>query len=70
MNQKEMENLGHHFLVGRDANYFWRLKSLAVAVDIMNTKELEMFKQVLVAWNGIMKRLDIFFKVRTFYASF
>ena len=61
-----MENLGHRFLMSSDANYLGRLKSLAVAVDIMNTKELEMFRQILVAWNGIMKKLDICFKVRTF----
>lgn len=39
-----MENLGHRFLMSTDANYFGRLKSLAVTVDIMNTNELEMFR--------------------------
>ncbi|KAG7586119.1 F-box domain [Arabidopsis thaliana x Arabidopsis arenosa] len=68
-NARDMENLGHHFLVGRDATYLWRIKSLAVAVDVMNTKELEMFRQVLVAWNGIMKRLDIFFKHNYVYTE-
>ncbi|KAL9293607.1 hypothetical protein AtEden1_Chr3g0196641 [Arabidopsis thaliana] len=61
-----MENLGHRFLMSSDANHLGRLKSLAVAVDIMNTKELEMFRQILVAWNGIMKKLDICFKMFNF----
>lgn len=64
-----MENIGDKFLVSRDANYFHRLKSLAVAVDETNAEDVERLRHVLVAWNGIMRELDIIFKVRTFYAS-
>ncbi|XP_023644342.1 putative F-box protein At1g67390 isoform X2 [Capsella rubella] len=59
---EEMENFGNKFLLSRDANYFRRLKCLAVAVNVMNWKEVEMLRDVLVSWNGIMRELDILFK--------
>ncbi|EOA33878.1 hypothetical protein CARUB_v10021370mg [Capsella rubella] len=59
---QEMENFGNKFLLSRDANYFRRLKCLAVAVNVMNWKEVEMLRDVLVSWNGIMRELDILFK--------
>ncbi|CAL9239733.1 unnamed protein product [Arabidopsis halleri] len=59
---QEKENLGHEFLVSGDANYFQQLKSLKVVIDVMNSREVEMLRGILVAWHGIMEELDILFK--------
>lgn len=67
---KEKENLGHEFVVSGDANYFQRLKSLKVVIDVMNSREVEMLRDILVAWHGIMEELDIIFKVSSFYTCF
>ncbi|XP_010419040.1 PREDICTED: putative F-box protein At1g67390 [Camelina sativa] len=64
---REIENLGDMFLVGRDANFFQQHKYLAVAVDVMNWKEVEMLRNVLVAWNGTMLGLFILFKDKNVY---
>ncbi|XP_010513633.1 PREDICTED: putative F-box protein At1g67390 [Camelina sativa] len=61
---REIENLGDKFLVGRDANFFQQHKYLAVSVDVMNWKEVEMLRNVLAAWNGTMLGLFILFKVK------
>ncbi|CAE5963263.1 unnamed protein product [Arabidopsis arenosa] len=59
---QEKENLGHEFVVSGDANYFLRLKSLKVVIDVMNSREVQMLRDILVTWHGIMEELDILFK--------
>ncbi|XP_010419042.1 PREDICTED: putative F-box protein At1g67390 [Camelina sativa] len=59
---RELENLGDEFLVHKAANFYQQHKYLAVAVDVMNWKEVEMLRNVLVAWNGIKKGFFILFK--------
>lgn len=46
-----------------------RFASVSLGVDMTNTKEVEMLKEVLVAWPEEMGELEIFFKVRSFHVS-
>ncbi|XP_010457880.1 PREDICTED: putative F-box protein At1g67390 [Camelina sativa] len=60
-NAQEKESIEHKFVVSRDTNYLVRFQSLAVIVDLMNPREVQMLREVLVAWNGIMRKLEISF---------
>ncbi|XP_010511668.1 PREDICTED: putative F-box protein At1g67390 [Camelina sativa] len=59
---QEREYIGHEFVVSRDANYLQRLRSLAVFVDVMNSKQVELLRQILVAWNGVLRELHVLFE--------
>lgn len=47
----------------KSGKYMRRFASLSVSVDLKNTNEFEMLKDILVAWPGEMKELEILFKV-------
>ncbi|XP_010513636.1 PREDICTED: putative F-box protein At1g67390 [Camelina sativa] len=59
---REIENIGDKFLVHKAGNFYQQHEYMAVAVDVMNWKEVEMLRNVLVAWNGIKKGFFILFK--------
>jgi len=65
---KEKKNIGHEFVVSGDASYLQKLKSLKVVVDVTNSREVHMLRDILVAWNGVLEELHILFKVLSFYA--
>lgn len=47
-----------------------RFASMSVSVDLTNTIEIEMLKEVLAAWPVEMGELEILFKVSSFHVSF
>ncbi|XP_010419039.1 PREDICTED: putative F-box protein At1g67390 [Camelina sativa] len=59
---RERKYIAHEFVISRDANYLKRLRSLSVFVDVMNSKQVELLRQILVAWNGILGDLNILFE--------
>ncbi|XP_010511667.1 PREDICTED: putative F-box protein At1g67390 [Camelina sativa] len=59
---QERKCIAHEFVISRDANYLKRLRSLSVFVNLMNSKQVELFRQILVAWNGILGNLNILFE--------
>ncbi|CAN8284413.1 unnamed protein product [Cochlearia groenlandica] len=57
---QEEINMGHEFMKN---NYSMKkFASISVSIDLMNTKEFAMFKEVLAAWPGEMGELEIVFK--------
>ncbi|VVA99447.1 unnamed protein product [Arabis nemorensis] len=61
-NAKDEENVGYGYVVSKHTDLLLRFTSLAVSVDLMNPEEVYMLQQVLVAWEGEIKDLEIFFK--------
>ncbi|KAL9310960.1 putative F-box protein [Arabidopsis thaliana] len=59
---QEKKNIGHEFVVSGDASYLQKLKSLKVVVDVTNSREVHMLRDILVAWNGVLEELHILFK--------
>ncbi|VVA95754.1 unnamed protein product [Arabis nemorensis] len=59
---QEEKSVGHEFMMSRPSDYMKRFGSMSVSVDLTNTKEVEMLKDVLVAWPVEMVELEIKFK--------
>ncbi|EOA34453.1 hypothetical protein CARUB_v10021989mg [Capsella rubella] len=58
---KEKESIGHEFVVSRAANYLKRIRTLVVFVDVTNSKEVELLRQLLSAWDRTLIELHILF---------
>ncbi|ESQ36190.1 hypothetical protein EUTSA_v10009850mg [Eutrema salsugineum] len=56
------QSSGHEYTVRSYAYYLRCFTSFAVNVDLMNQKEVYMLKEVLDAWGGDVRKLEIFFK--------
>ncbi|KAL0702148.1 hypothetical protein Bca4012_058270 [Brassica carinata] len=55
-------SIGHEIMMNGSNDGMKMFASMSVSVDLTNEKELEMLKQVLVAWPGDMQEVEILFK--------
>lgn len=63
---KEENCIGHGEFVVNTCGELLRVRlpaSLSVSVDLMNRREVERLRQVLLLWSFTMAKLEIFFKV-------
>ncbi|VVB01095.1 unnamed protein product [Arabis nemorensis] len=59
---QEQKSVGHEFMVREASEYLTSYASMSVSVDLKNTKEVEVLKEVLAAWLGEMHELEILLK--------
>lgn len=51
-------------MMSEPSEYMKFYASMSVSIDLTNTKEVDMLKEVLAAWPDEMQELEILFKVR------
>ncbi|CAE6195276.1 unnamed protein product [Arabidopsis arenosa] len=59
---QDKTSIGHEVMMSEPSEYMKFYASMSVSIDLTNTKEVDMLKEVLAAWPDEMQELEILFK--------